>query len=282
MVRPPPRRSARNSAAVAKLAAIDYEAVWSVKSIALQYRFAAFLRARAARAAEPLFAEFDAFRRRGRREPVPLRHVRGDPARAQRRILAPLAGGTARRRPGRARRQGGAARLRRAVLRILPMARRPAARAAAAERARAAGLEIGLYRDLAVGSAPDGAESWSRAAELGIGASVGAPPDPFSASGQNWHLPPLDPVAGARTGWKGFRDLLARQHAPRRHAADRPRDGADAAVRHPRGREAVGRRLCRLSRRRNDRADRAARASANSAWSSARTSAPCPTVSATS
>src|SRR6201999_1300485 len=86
---------------------------------------------------------------------------------------------------------------------------------AAAAKAKAAGLDIGLYRDLAVGSAPDGAESWSRAGELGIGATVGAPPDPFSQSGQNWHLPPPDPVAGARSGWKGFRDLLG---ANMRHA----------------------------------------------------------------
>jgi glycogen operon protein len=86
---------------------------------------------------------------------------------------------------------------------------------AAAKRGRDAGLDIGLYRDLAVGSAPDGAESWSRASELGIGATVGAPPDPFSATGQNWNLPPPDPVAGARTGWKGLRDLLA---ANMRHA----------------------------------------------------------------
>ena len=86
---------------------------------------------------------------------------------------------------------------------------------AAAARARAAGLDIGLYRDLAIGSAPDGAESWSRAAELGIGATVGAPPDPFSSSGQNWCLPPPDPIAGALSGWKGQRDLLA---ANMRHA----------------------------------------------------------------
>ncbi len=52
---------------------------------------------------------------------------------------------------------------------ILPVARRPAARARCGARA-GAGLDMGLYRDLAIGSAPDGAESWSRAAELGIGA----------------------------------------------------------------------------------------------------------------
>ena len=79
--------------------------------------------------------------------------------------------------------------------------------AAAAARAKAAGLEIGLYRDLAVGAAPDGAESWSRAGELAVGASVGAPPDPFSAQGQNWSLPPPDPIVGAREGWRGLAAL---------------------------------------------------------------------------
>ena len=86
---------------------------------------------------------------------------------------------------------------------------------AAAERARAAGVEIGFYRDLAVGSAPDGAESWSRAGELLLDVNVGAPPDPFSAAGQNWNLPPPDPVASARDGWSGLATLAA---ANMRHA----------------------------------------------------------------
>jgi len=64
--------------------------------------------------------------------------------------------------------------------------------AGAAARAKVGGLEFGLYRDLAVGAAPDGAEAWARADELAEGASVGAPPDPFSANGQIWHVPPPD------------------------------------------------------------------------------------------
>jgi 4-alpha-glucanotransferase len=66
---------------------------------------------------------------------------------------------------------------------------------AAAERASAAGLALGFYRDLAVGAAPDGAENWSQPALLGRGASVGAPPDTFSPAGQNWGLPPPIPHA---------------------------------------------------------------------------------------
>ena len=87
--------------------------------------------------------------------------------------------------------------------------------AAAAERAKAGGLEIGFYRDLAVGAAPDGAENWARAGELARNVSVGAPPDPFSTQGQIWNLPPPDPLASARDGWRGFSALIA---ANMRHA----------------------------------------------------------------
>jgi glycogen operon protein len=201
-------------AAVAKLSAIDYEAVWSVKRIALQYRFAAFLRARAAQPSDPVFAEFDAFVAEGgenlfrfsvfdaihrEREGEYWRFWPAELRDADARALAAKAAS------------------RDYDVRLSQFCQWVADRQLghAAKRATDAGLDIGLYRDLAVGSAPDGAESWSRAAELGIGANVGAPPDTFSPSGQNWHLPPLDPVIGARTGWKGFRELLA---ANMRHA----------------------------------------------------------------
>ena len=45
----------------------------------------------------------------------------------------------------------------------------------------------------AVGTAPDGAEAWAGADGLADGGSIGAPPDPFSAAGQIWHLPPPNP-----------------------------------------------------------------------------------------
>ena len=86
---------------------------------------------------------------------------------------------------------------------------------AAAATAREAGLELGLYRDLAVGAAPDGAESWSRSGELARGAWVGAPPDPLAPQGQNWHLPPPIPFRLAEDGYASFAALLA---ANMRHA----------------------------------------------------------------
>ncbi|MBS7545622.1 glycogen debranching protein GlgX [Ancylobacter oerskovii] len=86
---------------------------------------------------------------------------------------------------------------------------------AAAERGRAAGLSLGFYRDLAVGTAPDGAEAWSEAGALMAGVTIGAPPDPLGPEGQNWNLPPLDPLAMARDGYRGYGRLLA---ANMRHA----------------------------------------------------------------
>ncbi|GAB4068143.1 glycogen debranching protein GlgX [Ancylobacter sonchi] len=87
--------------------------------------------------------------------------------------------------------------------------------AAAAGRAQAAGLSLGFYRDLAVGTAPDGAEAWSEAEALMAGVTIGAPPDPLGPEGQNWNLPPLDPLAMARDGYRSYGRLLA---ANMRHA----------------------------------------------------------------
>lgn len=71
------------------------------------------------------------------------------------------------------------------------------------------GFGLGLMGDLAVGCAPDGAEAWAEQALLMMGCSIGAPPDPFSAAGQVWNLPPPDPHATAREGFDGFAALLA-------------------------------------------------------------------------
>ena len=87
--------------------------------------------------------------------------------------------------------------------------------ASAAAAARDAGVSPGLYRDLAIGGAPDGAEAWARQDSLMPGLSIGAPPDPFAANGQVWGLPPPDPLAMAREGFAGFSALLA---ANMRHA----------------------------------------------------------------
>ena len=56
-------------------------------------------------------------------------------------------------------------------------------------------MAIGLYRDLAVGVARDGAETWRERELYCLDASVGAPPDILGPLGQDWGLPPVDPQA---------------------------------------------------------------------------------------
>ena len=87
--------------------------------------------------------------------------------------------------------------------------------AAVADAARAAGMRIGLYQDLAVGSSSGGSDAWSHGELFRLGATIGAPPDPFSASGQNWGLPPIDPAELAARGFDYWIRLVrnAMRHA---------------------------------------------------------------------
>jgi 4-alpha-glucanotransferase len=61
-------------------------------------------------------------------------------------------------------------------------------------RIRNRGLAIGLYGDLAIGAAANGADAWSAQDVIVTRASVGAPPDPFNMLGQDWGTPPLHPL----------------------------------------------------------------------------------------
>jgi glycogen operon protein len=66
-----------------------------------------------------------------------------------------------------------------------------------------------------VGAAADGAEPWADQDAFARGAAIGAPPDPFSVTGQNWGLPPPNPLAMDANACSAFRVLLA---ANMRHA----------------------------------------------------------------
>jgi 4-alpha-glucanotransferase len=66
--------------------------------------------------------------------------------------------------------------------------------ACAHARAIRAGMRIGLYLDLAVGVAPDGADTWCAPDMVLVGARIGAPPDHFNEHGQDWGLAPLSPI----------------------------------------------------------------------------------------
>lgn len=87
--------------------------------------------------------------------------------------------------------------------------------AAAQKAARAAGMGIGLYLDLAVGPRPDGAETWATGSPLATGATLGAPPDPLCPAGQSWGIAPLSPQQVRDDGYAGFARLL---RAVMRHA----------------------------------------------------------------
>jgi glycogen debranching enzyme GlgX/4-alpha-glucanotransferase len=193
---------------------VDYQAVWAIKRAALDARFTAFERARANHPGDPLFADHARFLREGgdalRRFAI-FQAIAGERNGEEwRRWPQPLRAAEANALDSKA------AELSRDVDFAL-FAQWLADRqlAAAAARAKAAGLDIGLYRDLAVGAAPDGAESWACAGRLAQGVSVGAPPDPFSARGQVWDVQAPDPNASASDGWREFSQLLS---ANMRHA----------------------------------------------------------------
>jgi len=80
--------------------------------------------------------------------------------------------------------------------------------AVAATAARDAGMRIGLYQDLAIGTSPTGADAWAFQDLFIRDVNIGAPPDPYSASGQNWGLPPIDPRVLRRSGYRYFVNLV--------------------------------------------------------------------------
>jgi 4-alpha-glucanotransferase len=78
------------------------------------------------------------------------------------------------------------------------------------QRAQDLGMAVGLYLDLALGVDPCGADAWVYQDVLALGASSGAPPDPFTLMGQRWGLPPVIPARHRETGYQFFLDTLCR------------------------------------------------------------------------
>ncbi|WP_435928693.1 4-alpha-glucanotransferase [Dryocola sp. BD613] len=69
-------------------------------------------------------------------------------------------------------------------------------------------MPIGLYRDLAVGVAEGGSETWSDRELYCLEASVGAPPDILGPLGQNWGLPPMDPHVIVARAYEPYIEML--------------------------------------------------------------------------
>jgi len=112
---------------------------------------------------------------------------------------------------------------------------------AVASRARARGMRIGLYRDLAVGVNEGGSETWARQSLHAFGAHAGAPPDELNPAGQDWGFPPQIPRRLAAEGYASFRAVL---RANMRHAGALRIDHVMSLLRLfwlPAGRDADGR-----------------------------------------
>ena len=75
---------------------------------------------------------------------------------------------------------------------------------AAHQLAQTLGLDIGLYCDLAVGVDGNGAEAWAEQQVYAADARIGAPPDDFSPTGQDWGLAPYQPIVLRETGYQAF------------------------------------------------------------------------------
>jgi 4-alpha-glucanotransferase len=74
---------------------------------------------------------------------------------------------------------------------------------AARQLADVAGI-VSIINDLPVGVDPGGFDAWSWQGQLALGASVGAPPDRFNRSGQDWSLPPFIPHRLRAAGYRPF------------------------------------------------------------------------------
>lgn len=77
-----------------------------------------------------------------------------------------------------------------------------------ADAAKAAGLPIGLYLDIAVGVDPDGADTWIDRASFASELSIGAPPDIYNPAGQDWGLVSFHPQVLIETDFSAFRRML--------------------------------------------------------------------------
>lgn len=70
------------------------------------------------------------------------------------------------------------------------------------------GMSVGLMADLPVASVGSGHEVATNSDLFVQNADIGAPPDPFSDTGQNWGMPPLNPCALRARHYDHFISLL--------------------------------------------------------------------------
>ena len=78
----------------------------------------------------------------------------------------------------------------------------------AQQKAKEAGMMVGIYRDLAVGVDPNGADVWADRDLYVLKASTGAPPDSLGPLGQDWGLPPFNPVTLQEKRYRPFIEMI--------------------------------------------------------------------------
>lgn len=71
------------------------------------------------------------------------------------------------------------------------------------------GMPVGIVTDLAVGVHRHGAETWMMPEVFAQGMSVGAPPDQYNQSGQDWGQPPWRPDKLEELAYEPFRAMVA-------------------------------------------------------------------------
>ncbi|MBK6938871.1 MAG: 4-alpha-glucanotransferase [Planctomycetes bacterium] len=75
--------------------------------------------------------------------------------------------------------------------------------------ARALGMRLGLYHDLAIGAAPGSSEVLTDTDAYAAKTFLGAPPDGYSRNGQVWNLVPFDPAELQRRKGAPYASLVA-------------------------------------------------------------------------
>jgi 4-alpha-glucanotransferase len=76
--------------------------------------------------------------------------------------------------------------------------------------AKAQGMEIGIYHDLALATDRYGCDLWSNRPFYSTGSRVGAPPDDLAPQGQDWGFPPPNRDEHRRDGYQLFAQSIRR------------------------------------------------------------------------
>lgn len=71
------------------------------------------------------------------------------------------------------------------------------------------GMPVGVLTDLAVGVSRSSAETWAMPELFADGVTVGAPPDDYNQSGQDWGQPPWRPDMLEEVAYAPFREMVA-------------------------------------------------------------------------